>query len=63
MLAFDSLDERERFWRELAADPEWRAIQAETEADGPLIAAIAVELLRAAPSMAVTSRSGPEVPR
>jgi hypothetical protein len=37
MLAWNDLAERERVWNGFASDPEWLAVRAETEQDGPLI--------------------------
>lgn len=40
MLAFKNMDHLETAWREFSADPEWQAVQAESEKDGPLVASI-----------------------
>jgi len=40
MLAFKNMDHLETAWREFSADPEWQAVQAESEKDGPLVAHI-----------------------
>ena len=34
---FKSEDDRSRAWTAFGADPEWRAIKAATEVDGPLV--------------------------
>jgi len=45
LLAWDSMAEREKRWSAFLADPEWLAVQAETEKDGPLVQNISNELL------------------
>ena len=45
MLAWDSMAEREERWSGFEADPEWIAIVAESEKDGPLVQNISCELL------------------
>jgi hypothetical protein len=40
LLAWESLDERERKWAAFSADPEWRAARAESERDGPIVDSI-----------------------
>src|SRR5436190_23382289 len=35
MLAYEDLGQRERAWKEFAADPEWKTARAESEKDGP----------------------------
>jgi hypothetical protein len=37
MLVWDSMAEREKRWGAFQADPEWAAIVAKTEKDGPLV--------------------------
>ena len=37
ILAWDDLGDREKIWNAFASDPDWLAIRAETEKDGPLI--------------------------
>jgi hypothetical protein len=37
MLEWESLAERERKWNAFAADPEWLAARAKTEAQGPIV--------------------------
>jgi hypothetical protein len=37
ILAWDDLAAREQIWNGFASDPDWLAIRAETEKDGPLI--------------------------
>jgi len=44
-LAWESLAERETRWSAFLADPEWRAVVARTEADGPLVDNISSQLL------------------
>ena len=45
MLAWDSLAEREKRWEAFLADPEWAAVVARSEKDGPLVQNIASQLL------------------
>jgi hypothetical protein len=45
LLAWESLAEREKKWTAFVADPEWIAIVAESEKDGPLVQNIASQLL------------------
>jgi hypothetical protein len=40
ILAWESLAEREQKWGAFATNPEWLAIRAETEKDGPLVSHI-----------------------
>jgi hypothetical protein len=37
ILGFEDLAQRDKAWREFAADPEWQAARAESEKDGPLV--------------------------
>ncbi|MDH4145158.1 MAG: NIPSNAP family protein [Acidimicrobiia bacterium] len=37
IVSFDDLAHRERAWAAFAADPEWQAVRAESEKDGPLL--------------------------
>jgi len=46
LVSFDTADEMQRAWAAVAADPEWIAIKAETERDGPLVLDIANRILR-----------------
>ena len=36
LLAWESMAEREQKWTAFTADPEWLAVRAETEKDGPI---------------------------
>jgi NIPSNAP len=45
MLAWDSMAEREKRWAAFLADPDWIAVAAETEKDGPLVENISNQLL------------------
>jgi hypothetical protein len=38
ILAWKDMAEKERVWATLLSDPEWLAIRAETERDGPIVA-------------------------
>lgn len=40
LLAWESMAEREAKWNAFAADPEWLARRAETEADGQIVASV-----------------------
>jgi len=37
MVAFESIEQRDRAWLSFVADEDWRRIKAETEADGPIV--------------------------
>jgi hypothetical protein len=45
LLAWESLDERERKWNGFMTDPEWDRIRAESQKDGPLLTGITNQLL------------------
>jgi hypothetical protein len=45
LLAWQSLEERERKWNAFMTDPEWVRIRAETQKDGPLLNGITNQLL------------------
>ena len=45
MLAWDSLAEREKRWGAFLADPEWLAVEAGSEREGPLYETISNQLL------------------
>jgi hypothetical protein len=40
LLAWESLEERERKWASFQSDPNWIAARAETEANGPIVETI-----------------------
>jgi hypothetical protein len=44
-LAWESLAERERKWTAFVTDPEWIAARNKSEADGPIVANMASQLL------------------
>ena len=44
-LAWESLTERERKWTAFVSDPEWIAARNASEADGPIVANMASQLL------------------
>lgn len=46
LIAWDSLEQRERLWAAFQADPEWIAKRAETERDGPIVAGIVNMILK-----------------
>jgi hypothetical protein len=46
ILSYDDMGDRERKWREFASDPDWRKVQAETEAGGPLAATVQNTFMR-----------------
>lgn len=45
LLAWENLAEREAKWNAFQADPEWHAVRAESEKDGPIIANASNQLL------------------
>jgi hypothetical protein len=45
LLAWESLDERQKKWDAFQADPEWIAKRAETEKDGPIVQSISNTIL------------------
>ena len=45
LLAWESLAERERKWTAFTSDPEWIAVRAETEKDGPINANVSNQFL------------------
>ena len=45
MLAFESVQQRERAYAAFAADPEWQRVRAESEVNGPLVARVFNTLL------------------
>jgi hypothetical protein len=46
ILSYEDMGDRERKWREFASDPDWRKVQAETEAGGPLAATVQNTFMR-----------------
>lgn|SRR3990172_7740362 len=54
LLAFDSLETRDRAWAAFQADPEWQKARAESEKDGPLVQRITNSILRATPYSPMT---------
>jgi NIPSNAP len=46
MLAWESLAERDQKWTAFAADPQWLAVRAETERDGPLVDSFSNQILK-----------------
>jgi hypothetical protein len=46
ILAWDDLAHRERAWDAFAADPEWQAVRAKSEEDGPIVARVIATLMR-----------------
>ena len=47
---FPSEEARKKAWESFGADPEWRAVKASSEADGPLIAKQVISVLSPAMS-------------
>lgn len=45
LLAWDSLADREKKWNAFAADPEWLAARAQTEANGAIVAKVTNAIL------------------
>ena len=46
LLAFESEEQYKAAWASFIADPDWKAVREETEADGPLVETISSTLLR-----------------
>jgi hypothetical protein len=46
MLAFESLEARERLWDSFFKDPEWIQAKAESEADGPIVSLVTNRILK-----------------
>jgi len=46
LLAWESLAEREQKWTAFTSDPEWLAVQSETEKDGPIVAEVVSSILK-----------------
>ena len=44
-LAWESMAEREQKWPAFATDPEWLAVKAETEKDGPIVDKVVSQFL------------------
>ncbi|MEZ5740720.1 MAG: NIPSNAP family protein [Burkholderiaceae bacterium] len=53
LLEWESLAEREQKWNAFAADPEWHAAKAASEADGAIVATIVNTILAPTPYSAV----------
>ena len=49
LLAWESLAEREAKWNAFIVDPEWLAVRAATEKDGPIVASVANSFLEPTP--------------
>ncbi|MGH3170524.1 MAG: NIPSNAP family protein, partial [Trebonia sp.] len=49
LLVFDSQEQRDTAWAAFQADPDWKAVKAASEADGPVLASSSSSLLREAP--------------
>ena len=45
ILGFEDVAQRERAWASFRNDPEWQAVVAETEANGPIVARVTNTLL------------------
>ena len=45
IVAFESVEQRERAWAEFRSDPEWQKVVAASEAKGPIVARITNTLL------------------
>lgn len=48
LMAYESLDERDRQWAAFVADPDWIKAKAESEANGPLVASVENKILKPA---------------
>jgi hypothetical protein len=53
LLAWENLAEREAKWNAFIVDPEWLAVRAATEKDGPIVASIANSFLEPTPFSSV----------
>ena len=49
IVSFESSSEREATWKAFRADPDWLAVRAETEKDGPLLARVRNTIMRLTP--------------
>ena len=49
ILQFDSMADRETKWSAFQADPDWHQVRAQTEADGPIVAAVHNTFMRLTP--------------
>jgi len=56
LLVFDSAGQRDAAWAAFQADPDWKAVKAASEADGPLIASSSSSVLIDAPYWRPDSR-------
>ena len=45
ILAWESLEERQRKWDKFAADPQWLKVRAESEKDGPIVELVSNSIL------------------
>jgi hypothetical protein len=45
IVAFESVEQREKAWAAFRADPEWEKVVAESEANGPIVARLTNTLL------------------
>ncbi|MBM3262448.1 MAG: NIPSNAP family protein [candidate division Zixibacteria bacterium] len=46
LMAYESLDERDRQWTAFAGDPDWVRAKAESEANGPLVVEVSNRILK-----------------
>ena len=46
ILAWESLEERERKWDAFMADPEWQKVLAETHKNGPIVSKVTNTIMR-----------------
>jgi hypothetical protein len=53
LLAWEGLAEREAKWNAFIVDPEWLAVRAASEKDGPIVASIANSFLQPTPFSSV----------
>jgi NIPSNAP protein len=63
LLAFPSRDAREKAWKEFGADPEWKAAQKASEANGKLVSKVESVLLSATDYSPETKASTAAEPR
>ncbi len=45
ILSFPNREAREKSWKDFIADPEWKAAQKASEADGPIVKEVKVQFL------------------
>lgn len=46
ILAWDNLAHRQNAWNAFTADPEWQAVRAKSEEDGPIVARVIATIMK-----------------